>query len=445
MSRPELDFSTPVKSANPFEELNPRGSRKRKQIDFTSKLIKDNIDSQQASASPHFKKSKEMPACRSPNPNPIMKATLSLPGAPAASAMETDQNHPVVAAIPNRASGPNGTTAPVAVLGTAPALIDPEFLSKMDKKIDLLTAGMMSMSARVDEQGKKLGENSALIADQAQAIASNTSSIAEIFKRLEDLRGGDRGGVPPPAPAAPARAECSERYRWARRSIRLWPVKAGNEDELWEGVGDFLQDRLLLSSTQVTQESIEDIRKVDDAGTAGMVRDEVIVTLFSQEARDAILMSAKNLAGMVGPSGSPLAGVRLEIPPELEDTFRLLNRFGTRLRARHGEGTKRHIRFDDFNASLFAIVKLPGDTKWTRVTPRMARQDLDASFREEDMANQKRLAVKLLPGPRERLSRPLPAGDGRPPSTAALSTSASTSTSGQRHRPKWGAPASSKR
>ena len=443
MSRAEQDFSTPAKSANPFEELNPRGSRKRKQIDFTSKLIKDNIDSQQASASPHFKKSKEMPACRSPNP--IMKATLSFPGAPAATAMETDQNHPVVAAAPSKTSGHTGTPAPIAVLGTAPALIDPEFLNKMDKKIDHLTAGMLSMSARVDEQGKKLGENSALIAGQAEAIATNTSNIAEIFKKLEDLRSGNRGVVPPPAPAAPTRAECSERYRWARRSIRLWPVRAGNEDELLEGVGDFLQDRLLLTSTQVTQESIEDIKKVDDAGTAGLVRDEVIVTLFSQEARDAILMSAKNLAGEVGPSGLPLAGVRLEIPPELDDTFRLLNRFGARLRARHGEGMKRHISFDDFNASLFSIVKLPGDTKWTRVTPHMARQDLDASFREEELTNQKRLAVKLLPGPRERLSRPLPAGDGRPPSTEVMSTSAGPSTSGQRPRPKWGAPTASRK
>ena len=37
--------------------------------------------------------------------------------------------------------------------------------------------------------------------------------------------------------------------------------------------------------------------------------------------------------------GKPTAGIRLELPPELLDTVRLLSRFGTRLRARHGVGT----------------------------------------------------------------------------------------------------------
>ena len=36
----------------------------------------------------------------------------------------------------------------------------------------------------------------------------------------------------------------------------------------------------------------------------------------------------------------------------------------------------------------------------------MARADLEASLREESSFHQKRMAVKLVPGPRERLSRP---------------------------------------
>lgn len=89
------------------------------------------------------------------------------------------------------------------------------------------------------------------------------------------------------------------------------------------------------------------------------------------------------------------------------DSFRLLSRFGTRLRARHGQGTKRHIKFDDFNASLYCNIKLPGDENWTRVTTKMASDDLKASFHEENSSNQRRLASKLLPGPRVRLQRPL--------------------------------------
>lgn len=123
---------------------------------------------------------------------------------------------------------------------------------------------------------------------------------------------------------------------------------------------------------------------------------------------DDVFASANSLADAVDSEGRPTAGIRLEIPRELEDTFSLLSRFGTRLRARHGQGTKRHIKFDDFTGSLFTNVKLPGDVNWTRVTPNMAREDLDWAMSEENSLNQKRLASKLLPGPRERLSRPMP-------------------------------------
>lgn len=63
--------------------------------------------------------------------------------------------------------------------------------------------------------------------------------------------------------------------------------------------------------------------------------------------------SAAKLAACIDGAGHPTAGIRLEIPDELMDTFRLLSRFGTRLRARHGEGTKRHIKFDDQEAGLY--------------------------------------------------------------------------------------------
>ena len=69
---------------------------------------------------------------------------------------------------------------------------------------------------------------------------------------------------------------------------------------------------------------------------------------------------------------------------------------------------KRHIKFDDYLGSLYANVKLPGDASWTRVSPEMARSDLEASVREEDANNKKRFAQKLLPGPRERLAIPMP-------------------------------------
>ena len=173
----------------------------------------------------------------------------------------------------------------------------------------------------------------------------------------------------------------------------------------------------------------------DETPAAGTVRDEVLVRFVDARKRDLAMVNSVNLADRVNPSGKPTAGIRLEIPAELTDTFRLLARFGTRLRARHGNGTKRHVKFDDFTGSLFTNIKLPGDTTWTRVTPEMARRDLKASINEESEANQRRLASKLIPGPRERLGRPL--SIPKRPRSAALASS--TVRTGQ--RPSWSGPA----
>lgn len=95
----------------------------------------------------------------------------------------------------------------------------------------------------------------------------------------------------------------------------------------------------------------------------------------------------------------------MEVPSELLNTFRLLNRFGARRRSTHSAGTNRHIKFNDFSGSLYTNVKLTGDDAWTRVSSDMARSDLEASVREEDANNRNRFAQKLLPGPREGLDQ----------------------------------------
>lgn len=124
------------------------------------------------------------------------------------------------------------------------------------------------------------------------------------------------------AQAPKERAVFSQRYLWARRSVRICPLRAENEDQLWEATGDFLQDRLLLESDRVCQEDIKSIEKVEGSVAVGIFKNEVLVTFYSSEVRDTVMMSAKNLAGNVDASGLPLAGVKLEIPRELIDTSR---------------------------------------------------------------------------------------------------------------------------
>ena len=194
----------------------------------------------------------------------------------------------------------------------------------------------------------------------------------------------------------------------ARRSARLWPIRANNDVDLWGEVGEFLHGRLRIPESDMCQDDIEAVCRVDSPDLPGRVNDEVIVRFFDKRKRDDVFASATHLATAVDGDGKPTAGIRLEIPRELEDAFRLLSRFGTRLRARHGQGTRRQVKFDDYSGSHFANFKLPGDTSWTKVTPAMAQEDLERSMREENAMHQKRLGSKLIPGLRERLNRPLP-------------------------------------
>ena len=177
-----------------------------------------------------------------------------------------------------------------------------------------------------------------------------------------------------------SRATLSGEYLKARRSIRMWPVKGVTESELWGEAGEFLHRQLAMRADDVGQDDVEDVRRVAGERPVDGIRDEVIVVFKDPRKRVFAMAHSVNLAEYVDQTGRPTAGTRLEVPEELGDTLRLLARFGTRLRARHGAGTKRHIKFDDYNGSMFANVKLPGDATWTRVSPSMARDDLEASM-----------------------------------------------------------------
>ena len=138
-------------------------------------------------------------------------------------------------------------------------------------------------------------------------------------------------------------------YLLARKSIRLWPICGALDDNLGGGVGEFLHDTLAINGSDIGQEDIERIDRASESRKKPG-RNEVIVTFFDKQKRDLVVSSSPALASRIEAEGRPTAGIRLEVSPELSDTFRLLSRFGTRLRARHGVGTKHHIKFDDLLA-----------------------------------------------------------------------------------------------
>ena len=317
--------------------------------------------------------------------------------------------------------------------------------NKKKKNTDFIlksfTAHMGALSQRVDDNASKIASKAQAINGNRTKAEENEDNIRNLTARVRTL---EQAPHHPPAPTV-TRATLSQEYLLARRSIRMWPIAGGTDTVLWEGVGDFIHDSLCMSTKAVGQDDIKAVNRVLYTASGAPNRLEVLVTFFDKGKRDLVVSHATNLASRVDSEGRPTAGIRLEIPHELDDMFRLLSRFGTRLRARHGAGTKRHIKFDDFAGSLYTNIKLPGDTSWTRVSPETAKEDLLASVREEALFTRKRLASKLVQGPRERLVRPLKGhntGQARSIGQALTSSaSAVPSTAGLAgRRPRWSRP-----
>ena len=305
-----------------------------------------------------------------------------------------------------------------------------------DHVIKSFNASLGALSQRIDDNTSRIADNTSAIAKQSATNSAQLSELKALSDRVSRLEASKQDD----AKVMECRAVLSDTYVLARRAVRLWPVVGSDEESLWQGVGEFLHETMAIREDDICQDDIEEIVRVPlERGRDD--RDEVVVRFFDKQKRDLVASSAPSLAPKIDRNGKPTAGIRMEIPPELTDTFRLLSRFGTRLRARHGAGTKRHIKFDDYYGSLFTNIKLPGDTTWTKVTPAMARADLEASMREENANTNRRLAAKLVPGPRERLSRlvpevrasravAIPSGTSRPNPPALPSGK----------RPRWSVP-----
>ena len=123
--------------------------------------------------------------------------------------------------------------------------------------------------------------------------------------------------------------------------VWLWPVDGSTDKEIWEGDGKFLHGTLAIQEVDVCQDNMEAIEQaIDDQDHAE--RKGVVVKFFDKQKRDLVMTSSPNLSSRFENDGKPTAGMRLEIPPELADTFRLLSRFGSR----PSSGTKHHTKFD---------------------------------------------------------------------------------------------------
>ena len=387
---------------------------------------------QEESASPLLKKGRAEQAIMKRTPQPTLTQTKLTSMIQAPSALSPSQGDSV-----NHQSAP--ATGPS--LGGPGETLNADFFRRLigentatvTAKLDKVTGDLAALSRTVEASKTEVAEITEEVGRHSTELAEHRALVEGLAERIARL---EREGS-----MINKSSKLSPAYLLARRSVRMWPIENSSPQTLWKGVGEFLHKALGIPESDIGPDDIEDVTATPEPKyAAGNINKEALVTFACPRVREMVVSSSPNLSNLMD-KGVPTAGLRLEIPDELMGQFCLLSRFGTRLRARHGVGTKRHVKFDDLDGSLYMNIKLPGDDSWSKITTETARIDMEKTAKDESTLVLQRIHAKPLPtsrmdkGPRQRLAvpaPPMPAGStgGRPPQDARVGQ-------GQRPRSAW--------
>ena len=87
------------------------------------------------------------------------------------------------------------------------------------------------------------------------------------------------------------------------------------------------------------------------------IKDEIHATFSSQFNRDEFASKGRLLGNDVDGEGKPTAGFHLDVPDYLAADFKAVNDCGFPMRNVHGRETRKYIKYDDENYSLFLELK----------------------------------------------------------------------------------------
>ena len=222
-------------------------------------------------------------------------------------------------------------------------------------------------------------------AEMKQAFSEQNEAVQRMVK--EEVEG--RIGQQMRADIAAQHREGAQtvRYRRSRRSIKIWPVKlVGTDHDTL--VRQFFIDKLQVPPRLANGVLLDTIKRSEQTQNS-KIKDEILVTFAEQDDRDAIKSYANKLADQGGN-----AGLRLDVPPHLKGSFKILNDHGLAITQVYGRGVKRSIKFDDRNENLMMDLKLPTSTSWQNITIEQARE----SLRIRDEINMRQIRAVGLAG-----------------------------------------------
>ena len=271
-------------------------------------------------------------------------------------------------------------------------------------------------------------------------IKCNTTSLVSLERKVDSTNDGNERRFQLIENRLDSGAKSNDPdYRRAafdkcRRSLRAWPIGGDSKDEIKAAFCDFAIDALLIPDTVVRNTSFADVIRVRNSPQNAVFL-EIIVTFLDPSERDFFFSKAKNLASYRDESGSPTTGIRMDIVPYLLPTFKLLNSHGFEIRNSHGNETRRYIKFDEDNLSLYLEIRLPGQQKWIRIKADQARSYSDEKDRIEYMNIRKDLMMPSSDCPSNPNFLPLGTRSGPTQSTGGSLPPSVPTIDGR--RPQW--------
>ena len=182
-----------------------------------------------------------------------------------------------------------------------------------------------------------------------EAILQLRNSMADLGRRMKLSISEGRG---------PGRQPNEIAYDLALRQLRMWPLKPDAKS-----VDDFLKGALLINDEDNQNIIYEQIERIPSLPRARQ-HNEIRITFKTPTMKDIVLSYVRNLSTYVDKDGNPTAGIRLEIPQFLTRIHRNLDAYGYYLRQKHGRATRRIIKFDPPEMSLYLAYKLTSEDSW---------------------------------------------------------------------------------
>ena len=241
-------------------------------------------------------------------------------------------------------------------------------LTNMNAKFDKLVTVDHLNRLEADLHSKLEASTSALKRELREEFRGE---IDEKVNKMTSLIGEVRSQVADNARNNPNRNNVQMgRYLRARRSFKIWPVsvEGSGEAKAEQAVRKFFAKEMGVPNQMAMGVALDAIHPADQARNSKITK-EYVVVFADVEARDAVKSYASGLAAAQG-----AAGLRLDIPPCLKGSFKILNDHGLAMIRIYGKEVKRNIKFDDRNSDLMMDIRLPTSNTWHNITIEQATE-----------------------------------------------------------------------